>query len=104
MNTLSQTIVNYCRLFVRGINENDVRIFLESSPQYPNLLSVVQTFQYANLHIKGGKCDWDYLNKDRISFLASCNFAIPRDTNYIKMEHKIKLPAGVKSKDRQMGN
>ena len=69
MNTLSQTIVNYCRLFVRGINENDVRIFLESSPQYPNLLSVVQTFQYANLHIKGGKCDWDYLKKIESPFL-----------------------------------
>ena len=48
MNVLSQTIIKYSRLFVQGINENDVRIFLESSPQYPNLLSVVQTLQYAN--------------------------------------------------------
>ncbi len=43
MNVLSQTIIKYSRLFVQGINENDVRIFLESSPQYPSLLSVVQT-------------------------------------------------------------
>ena len=60
MNVLSQTIIKYSRLFVQGINENDVRIFLESSPQYPNLLSVVQTLQYANLHVQVGQCDWDY--------------------------------------------
>lgn len=69
MNVLSQTIIKYSRLFVQGINENDVRIFLESSPQYPNLLSVVQTLQYANLHVQVGQCDWDYLKNLKSPFL-----------------------------------
>ena len=50
MNILSQTIIKYIRLFVQGINENDIRIFLESSPQYPNLLSVVQTLPLIPQH------------------------------------------------------
>ncbi|MGN0514824.1 MAG: vitamin K epoxide reductase family protein, partial [Lachnospiraceae bacterium] len=69
MNVLSQTIIRYSRLFVQGINENDVRIFLESSPQYPNLLSVVQTLEYANLHVQVGQCDWDYLRNLDSPFL-----------------------------------
>lgn len=69
MNVLSQTIIKYSRLFVQGINENDVRIFLESPPQYPNLLSVVQTLQYANLHVQVGQCDWDYLKNLKSPFL-----------------------------------
>lgn len=69
MNILSQTIIKYIRLFVQGINENDIRIFLESSPQYPNLLSVVQTLQYANLQVGVGQCDWDYLKNLDSPFL-----------------------------------
>lgn len=75
MNVLSQTIIKYSRLFVQSINENDVRIFLESSPQYPNLLSVVQTLQYANLHVQVGQCDWDYFMKPiHIRTVASKNW------------------------------
>lgn len=69
MNILSQTIIKYSRLFVQGINENDVRIFLESSPQYPNLLSVVQTLQYSNVHVQVGQCNWDYLKNLESPFL-----------------------------------
>lgn len=34
---------------------------MESSPQHPNLLSVVQTLKYAGLNVKAGQCDWEGL-------------------------------------------
>lgn len=58
---LYQTLITYGKLFLRNIDKNDIRIFLESSPQYPNLLSVIQTLQYAGLDAQAGQCDWEYL-------------------------------------------
>lgn len=52
---LSVTLIKYCSLFVRRIDRDDLRIFLESSPQYPSLLSVLQTLRYAGLQANAGK-------------------------------------------------
>lgn len=66
---LSETLIKYCSLFFHEIDKVNIRIFLESSPQYPNLLSVVQTLQYANLNVQAGQCDWNYLRNLKSPFL-----------------------------------
>lgn len=58
---LSQTLIKYSSLFLQNIDKKDIRIFLESSPQYPNLLSVLQTLRHAGLDAQAGKCDWEHL-------------------------------------------
>lgn len=58
---LSKTLIKYSSLFLRNIDKVSIRIFLESSPQYPNLLSVLQTLRFAGLDAQAGQCDWDYL-------------------------------------------
>lgn len=66
---LSQVLIKYCNLFIDNVNREDIRIFLESSPQYPNLLSVLQTLQYAGISASAGKCDWDYLHNLKSPFI-----------------------------------
>ncbi len=69
MAILSETLIKYCSLFFHKIDKVNIRLFLESSPQYPNLLSVVQTLQYANIDVQAGQCDWDYLRNLKSPFL-----------------------------------
>lgn len=66
---LSEIIIKYISLFFHKINKEDLRLFLEASPHYPNLLSVVQTLQYFNLDTHVGQCDWNYLKKISSPFL-----------------------------------
>lgn len=66
---LSETLIRYCSLFFYKIDKVNIRLFLESSPQYPNLLSVVQTLQYANIDVQVGQCDYDYLRNLKSPFL-----------------------------------
>lgn len=70
---LSDTLIKYCGLFLRKVKKSDIRIFLESSPQYPNLLSVLQTLSYANVNSQIGQCDWDYLKNLESPFLLHAN-------------------------------
>lgn len=58
---LLETLVKYSSLFFHKIDKTDIRLFLESSPQYPNLLSVVQTLRYLGMDVQVGQCDWGYL-------------------------------------------
>lgn len=58
---LSRTLIKYVSIFQHKIDKDDLRIFLESSPQYPNLLSVMQTLKYAGLNVHAGQCDWESL-------------------------------------------
>lgn len=58
---LTKTLIKYCSLFSRGVDKRRIRMFLESSPNYPNLLSVVQTLRYAGINVEVGRCDVDYL-------------------------------------------
>ncbi len=66
---LSQTLVKYSSLFLHDIDKNDIRIFLESSPLYPNLLSVMQTLRYVGLDSQAGQCDYEYLKNLILPFL-----------------------------------
>lgn len=66
---LSHTLIKYSKLFLHNINTKDIRIFLESSPLYPNLLSVLQTLQYVGLEAQAGQCDWEYLKNIKTPFL-----------------------------------
>lgn len=66
---LTETLTKYSRLFLRNIDRNDIRVFLESSPLYPNLLSVLQTLQYMGLKAQAGQCDWEYLKNLKSPFL-----------------------------------
>lgn len=66
---LSEILIKYSSLFLNKVNKESIRLFLESSPQYPNLLSVVQTLQYASLKVQVGQCDWDYLKNLKSPFL-----------------------------------
>lgn len=54
---------------MKKVDRERIRLFLESSPQYPNLLSVVQTLRYAGLQIQAGQCEWDYLKNLSSPFL-----------------------------------
>lgn len=58
---LYQTLITYIRLFLQKTNKKDIRMFLESSPLYPNLMSVLQTLKYVGLDTQAGQCDWEYL-------------------------------------------
>ena len=58
---LSRTLIKYVSLFQHKIDKDGLRIFLESSPHYPNLLSVMQTLKYAGLNVHAGQCDWESL-------------------------------------------
>lgn len=71
---ISQTLIKYSSLFLRNIDKNSIRKFLESSPQYPNLLSVVQTLQYAGLDVQAGQCDWEYLKNLDTPFLLHIKY------------------------------
>lgn len=71
---LSQTLITYIRSFKPNIDKSDIRMFLESSPQYPNLLSVIQTLQYAGLSAQAGQCDWDYLKNISVPFLLHLKY------------------------------
>lgn len=70
---LTKTLIKYSSLFLRNIDKNNIRIFLESSPLYPNLLSVLQTLQYVGLDVYAGQCDWEYLNNLKSPFLLHIN-------------------------------
>ena len=54
---LSQTVIKYCSLFKRDLKDDDIRLFLESSPNYPNLLAVVETLRYVGLDAVAARCD-----------------------------------------------
>lgn len=60
---LYYTLVTYIGLFLQENDKNDIRLFLESSPLYPNLLSVLETLNHVGLDAQAGQCDWDYLRK-----------------------------------------
>ncbi len=66
---LFQTLICYCSFFTEKLNYTGIRIFLESSPNYPNLLSVMQTLQFVGLKVNAGQCEWDYLRNIELPFL-----------------------------------
>lgn len=70
---LTETLTKYSSLFLQNIDKNDIRIFLESSPLYPNLLSVLQTLQYVGLDVHAGQCDWEYMSNLKSPFLLHIN-------------------------------
>lgn len=71
---ISQTLIEYGRLFLSHLDKNDFRIFLESSPQYPTLLSVVQSLRYMGLDVQAGQCDWEYLKNLDMPFLLHLKY------------------------------
>lgn len=90
---LSRTLITYSSLFIQEIDRNGTRLFLESSPSYPNLLSVLQTLQYVGVNAQAGQCDWDYLKNLTTPFLMHLqkgnnqNLVIARwnsKTNYLE--------------------
>lgn len=58
---LTDILIKYSSLFLKNVDKDSIRMFLESSPQYPNLLSVLQTLRFAGLDAQAGQCDWEYL-------------------------------------------
>lgn len=66
---LYQTLIKYSSLFLRNIDKKDIRMFLESSPLYPNLLSVLETLHHVGLDAHVGQCDWKYLKELDSPFL-----------------------------------
>lgn len=66
---LSDTLTKYCNFFLRNIDKNEIRFFLESSPHYPNLLSIIQTLQYMGLKAHAGQCEWKYFKNLESPFL-----------------------------------
>ena len=66
---LTKTLTTYSSLFLSKVDKTALRIFLESSPQYPNLLSVIQTLQHLGISAEVGQCDWSYLQNLSSPFL-----------------------------------
>lgn len=58
---LTLTLIKYCNLFQKEVDGEDLRVCLESSPQYPSLLSIIKTLRYVGLDAQVGQCEWDYL-------------------------------------------
>lgn len=52
-----------CREYISNFDEEAMIKFLTTSPNYPSLLSIVQTLRYMGLNVQTGKCDFDYLKK-----------------------------------------
>ncbi len=96
---LSQTLITYCKLFLRNIDKNGMRIFLESSPQYPNLLSVIQTLQYAGLDAQAGQCDWEYLKKLDTPFLLHLKSGSHENLVIAKWDEKLNRLKSYKLKE-----
>lgn len=71
---LSYTLIKYSSLFLQKMDKKAFRIFLESSPLYPSLLSVKQSLQYAGIDGKVGQCDWDYLKELSSPFLLHLRY------------------------------
>lgn len=70
---LTKTLNSYCNLFLKNFDRNGLKIFLESSRHYPNLLSVLQTLRYIGLESHAGQCDWGYLKDLDTPFLMHTN-------------------------------
>lgn len=105
---LTKTLIKYSSLFLRNIDRNNIRIFLESSPLYPNLLSVLQTLQYVGLDVHAGQCEWEYLSNLKSPFLLHINIksketlAISRwnrDHNILEVLHPAKNKWETNSKE-----
>ncbi|MDE6330121.1 MAG: vitamin K epoxide reductase family protein [Muribaculaceae bacterium] len=58
---MTTTLLTFCDFYLSKPNREDLKIFLESSPHYPGLLSVVGMLKYAGVNAQVGKCDWEYL-------------------------------------------
>lgn len=98
---LYQTLITYGKLFLRNIDKNDIRIFLESSPQYPNLLSVIQTLQYAGLDAQAGQCDWEYLKNLDTAFLLHLKSGSHENLVIAKWDKKLNRLKSYKLKERK---
>lgn len=66
---LSQTLIKYISLYLDEIDKVGIQTFLESSPYFPNLISVINTLRYAGLNSQVGKCRWEYLENLKSPFL-----------------------------------
>ncbi len=98
---LYQTLITYGKLFLRNIDKNDIRIFLESSPQYPNLLSVIQTLQYAGLDAQAGQCDWEYLKNLDTPFLLHLKSGSHENVVIAKWDKELNRLKSYKLKERK---
>lgn len=105
---LSQTLITYNSLFLRNVDKKDIRIFLESSPLYPNLLSVLRTLKYVGLNTRAGQCNWDHLSNLKspfllhIKFKSKENLVISRwnqDRNVLEILHPAKNGWEAKNKE-----
>ncbi len=84
---LTKTLTKYSSLFLRNIDKNDIRIFLESSPLYPNLLSVLETLHHVGLDAQVGQCDWEYLKNLDSPFLLHTKSGNKQNLVIAKWDH-----------------
>lgn len=85
---LFQTLIKYSSLFLRNIDKKDMRMFLESSPLYPNLLSVLETLNHVGLDAHVGQCDWEYLKNLNSAFLLHIKSGNKQNLVIAKWDHK----------------
>ena len=67
---LTDVMVKYCKMLKPSVKVQEVRLFLESSPCYPSLSSVIDTLLFIGVKAKAVKTD--VLNFDEVQspFLA----------------------------------
>lgn len=85
---LYEILIKYCNLFLRKVDKNDIRLFLESSPLYPNLLSVLETLHHVGLDAKVGQCDWEYLRNLSSPILLHIKSGNNQDLVIAKWDYK----------------
>lgn len=85
---LFQTLIKYSSLFLRNIDKKDMRMFLESSPLYPNLLSVLETLHHVGLDAQVGQCDWEYLKNLDAPFLLHIKSGNKQNLVIAKWDYK----------------
>lgn len=85
---LYSKIVTYIGLFNQNIDNKEIRIFLESSPRYPNLLSVLETLHRVGLDAQVGQCDWEYLSNLNSPILLHIKSGNNQDLVIAKWDYK----------------
>ena len=54
---LTDVMVKYCKMLKPSVKVQEVRLFLESSPCYPSLSSVIDTLLFIGVKAKAVKTD-----------------------------------------------
>lgn len=59
---LSNIVCKYSELFLKTVDRDKIRLFIESDPSYPSLLSVIKVLKYSGISVSAIRCEWENLS------------------------------------------